>query len=122
VLVAAWLLWRRPGAFANDIYRFQIPLLRFGKTAAGYSDAAGRGLTNRCHRDRVGAGPRQLTGVEVEELQRGAFGADDLDPAGGEDPAVSSVERRQDDVGDESEHVITVSRVVLGGLGGDRDD
>ena len=53
--------------------------------------------------------------------QRGAFDADP-DPAAGEDPTVSSVERRQDDVGDESEHSITVSGVVLGGLGGDRDD
>jgi hypothetical protein len=36
------------------------------------------------HRIGLGRGPQQLTGVEVEELQRGAFRADDPDPAGGE--------------------------------------
>jgi hypothetical protein len=38
------------------------------------------------------------------------------------DAAVLLVERRQDDVGDESEYILAVCGVVLGGLRGDRDD
>jgi hypothetical protein len=57
VLIAAWLLWRHPGAFANVKYRFLIALGGFGDR--GRCGGGGRSWPIRAVSAMVRDGPRR---------------------------------------------------------------